>query len=424
MCPTYYEMLRAPDKDFHLRYRLALAADKHGIRAAARQFGCSRNTVRKWLRRYQANGKAGLKEQSRRPRRIPHQTPAAVERRVLAVRKQIPCFGPQRLKADFDLPCSTGAIARILRQHGLTRSRRKPHRPKVNLSAEKLRWKPCGRLQIDTKDLIDLPAYKPLIERGFPRYQFTARMVPEGALWFAYSHFNDSTYGLLFADRLLHSLKTHGVDLAELVVQTDNGSEFGGNWNRKSLPPFTQLVEQRWKCRQHRFNPPHRATFNSDLECVHGIIEPEFYELEHFSSLRDLTRKAFAYQLYFNLVRKNSNKGHQTPAQLISARAPNVRSAVLCLPPVVLSSARDSPTPHQLLVGHDLPELLTATNGGPSGGLRHDGVDEIFGIPQRARDKVPDSGAGVRAVRCPSIPPAEAPRESLDPLTTVARAQA
>ncbi len=44
------------------------------------------------------------------------------------------------------------------------------------------------------------------------------------------------------------------VNLAQLVVQTDNGSEFGGNWNRRhGLPPFTQLVEQKYGCRTHRF---------------------------------------------------------------------------------------------------------------------------------------------------------------------------
>lgn len=358
MCPPYYEMIRASDKDFHLRYRLVMAAQK-GIRATGRQFRCSRNTVRKWLGRYQQQGKPGLAERSRAPRRIPHKTSPAVERRVLAVRRQIPCFGPRRLKRDFDLPCSTGAIARILKQRGLTRSRKKPHRPRLNLSAEKMTWPPFGRLQIDTKDLIDLPALCPLIQQsGWPRYQFTARLVPEGALWLAYSHANDSTYALLFADRLLACFQRHGVKLADLVVQTDNGSEFGGTWNRKSLPPFTALVERKWKCRQHRFNPPHRSTYNSDVESIHGHMEPEFYELERFSGRpADLLAKAWTYQLYFNLLRPNSNKGDRTPASLCAQRAPHVSPQVLYLPPVLLSSARDSPTPRQLLVGHDLPEL-------------------------------------------------------------------
>ena len=361
MCPPYYEMLRAQDKDFHLRWRLVMAALRQGIRAATRQFGCSRKTVRKWLRRYRQQGKPGLAELSRRPKRSPQQTPAAVETRVLKARRRIPCFGPRRLKRDFGLPCSTGAIARLLRQHGLVRSRKKAHRPPRNLSAEKMTWRPFSRLQIDTKDLSDLPALQPLLEcAGFPRYQFTARLVPEGALWLAYSHSCDSTYGLLFADRLLACFRRHGVRLSDLTVQTDNGSEFGGNWNRKSLPPFTQLVEQKWKCRQHRFNPPHRATHNSDLESVHGLMEPEFYELERFAPRAvDLIRKAWTYQLYFNLVRQNSNKNNRTPAELCAQRAPWVQPAVLYLPPVLLSSARDSPTPQQLLVGHHVPELLS-----------------------------------------------------------------
>jgi len=41
-------------------------------------------------------------------------------------------------------------------------------------------------------------------------------------------------------------------------------------------------VEQEYGCRAHRFNPPHRSTYNSDVEAVHGLMEPEFYELERF----------------------------------------------------------------------------------------------------------------------------------------------
>lgn len=242
----------------------------------------------------------------------------------MAKRQQIPCFGPQRLKGDFDLPCSTGAIARILRQRGLVRCRKKPCPRERDLSAEKMTWPPFSRLQMDVKDLADLPSYAGWIgSAGFPRYQFTARPVPEGALWLSYSHSNDSTYGLLFADRLLAWFEKHGVCLADLTVQTDIGSEFGGTWNQKSRPPFTRLVEDKWKCRQHRFNPPHGSTCNSDVETVHGILEPEFFELESFSAhFSAFLNQAFTYQLYFNLVRTNSNKNHQTPAQLSQVRLP------------------------------------------------------------------------------------------------------
>jgi hypothetical protein len=189
-----------------------------------------------------------------------------------------------------------------------------------------MRW-PFGLLQMDVKDLQDLPGYRELIPFGLPRFQFTARMVPEGTLWLAFSAVNDSTYALVFADRLLAHLARCGVDLRPLVVQTDNGSEFGGNWNRRhGLPPFTKLVEQKYGCRQHRFNPPHRSTYNSDVEAVHGIMEREFYELERFrGSVSAFLGQAYSYQLYFNLLRRNSAKAGRTPEQLRQARAPTVR---------------------------------------------------------------------------------------------------
>jgi len=363
-------MIRSSNPSFALRYRIVQSALQHGIRAAARAFGCSRNTVRKWLRRYQQEGKPGLKPRSRAPHRIPHKTPQELEQRVLAARDSIPCFGPQRLKDEFALPCSTGAIGRILRQNGRSRRRKKPRPPARSLAAAKLAWRPFGLLQIDVKDLIDLPGYRELIPFGLPRFQFTARVVPEGGIWLAFSAVNDSTYALLFADRLLAHLKRCGVDLSELVVQTDNGSEFGGNWNRRhGLPPFTKLVEQKYRCRAHRFNPPHRSTYNSDVEAVHGLMEPEFYELERFNgSVRGFLDQAYSYQLYFNLLRRNSAKAGQTPEQLRQARAPSVSPRIHLLPPVLLSSldAQDLPLPRQVLAGHDVPGYVKPRGAGDS----------------------------------------------------------
>jgi transposase-like protein len=36
-------------------------AKQHGIKPAMRHFSCSRNTIRKWLRRFEKEGEAGLK---------------------------------------------------------------------------------------------------------------------------------------------------------------------------------------------------------------------------------------------------------------------------------------------------------------------------------------------------------------------------
>ena len=53
----YYTMIRSKHHKFDLR--LVIQAKEHGICHAARSFGCSRNTVRKWLRRFEHHGRRG-----------------------------------------------------------------------------------------------------------------------------------------------------------------------------------------------------------------------------------------------------------------------------------------------------------------------------------------------------------------------------
>ncbi|HXG33877.1 MAG TPA: hypothetical protein VNJ11_10965 [Bryobacteraceae bacterium] len=170
---------------------------------------------------------------------------------------------------------------------------------------------------------------------------------------------------MLFADRLLEHFRRSGVDLAQLVVQTDHGSEFGGTWNRRhGLPPFTKLVEQTYGCGAHRFNPPHRSTYNSDVEAVHGLMEPEFYELERFrGSVRQFLNQVHSYQFYFNLLRRNRNRGGATPEQLRAARAPTVDPKIFFLPPVLLSSleAHHLPILRRVVMGQNVPGYVTVS---------------------------------------------------------------
>ena len=57
-----------------LRLKLVHHAQKYGIKAASKYFSCSRNTIRKWLKRYQGKGSTGLVNRPRIPLKIPHKT--------------------------------------------------------------------------------------------------------------------------------------------------------------------------------------------------------------------------------------------------------------------------------------------------------------------------------------------------------------
>lgn len=60
-------------KDRHnFRKRLVSYAMKHWIKPAAREYRCSPNTVRLWIRRYQKEGYSGLVDRSRAPHHCPH----------------------------------------------------------------------------------------------------------------------------------------------------------------------------------------------------------------------------------------------------------------------------------------------------------------------------------------------------------------
>jgi transposase-like protein len=50
---TKFELYCMRTDRHSLHQKLVAFAQRHGLTAAARQLGCSRNTVRKWLRRHQ-----------------------------------------------------------------------------------------------------------------------------------------------------------------------------------------------------------------------------------------------------------------------------------------------------------------------------------------------------------------------------------
>ncbi|MFF9984851.1 IS481 family transposase, partial [Streptomyces erythrochromogenes] len=84
----------------------------------AEEMGISRPTAHKWVRRWRAEGDAGLHDRSSRPNTTPHRTLAAVEASVCDLRTRRK-LGPARIGPILGLPTST--VHRILTRHGLNR---------------------------------------------------------------------------------------------------------------------------------------------------------------------------------------------------------------------------------------------------------------------------------------------------------------
>ena len=107
------------------RMQFVREAASEGTRMAplCRAFGISRKTGYKWLGRYEREGEAGLQELSRRPKRSPTSTAAAVVEAVLAVREAHPTWGGRKIRAYLAARWHEGVpaastITDILRRHG------------------------------------------------------------------------------------------------------------------------------------------------------------------------------------------------------------------------------------------------------------------------------------------------------------------
>ena len=100
------------------------------------RFGIRRNTGYKWVRRYTAQGLAGLQEKSRAPHRCPHRMSEEVEASLLAAKRAHLHWGPRKIlpylaqrRPDLDLPAPSTA-GELFQRAGLSqaRTRRRGHR--------------------------------------------------------------------------------------------------------------------------------------------------------------------------------------------------------------------------------------------------------------------------------------------------------
>ena len=102
--------------------RLARAGGAN-VRELCRRYRVSSATAYLWLGRYDAEGRLGLENRSRRPLRSPRRTPDEMEARVVAIRQAHPAWGGRKIRRVLETqgaaPPSASTITEILRRRGL-----------------------------------------------------------------------------------------------------------------------------------------------------------------------------------------------------------------------------------------------------------------------------------------------------------------
>ena len=308
-----------------------------------RAYGTKRQTVAKWVKRYKKEGKDGLKDKSRARRTpSPHKTPEETEKEIVRIAKNKKCrIGQDRILLELpeDMKCSTATINRIMHEHNLIKKRKRKYQKKRQCAEYKKTLKALRNWQVDVKELHDIPNIVALVEAGIiPNFQYTARDQVTGLTFVCYAWEHTLINSVRFVSALFEHIKRFGIHPSEVIVQTDNGSEFIGNIFARESSLFTTTVENTYRSK-HKTIPIGKKEWQGVVESLHGRIEYEFYDVEEFRSLSDFLSKAYTYILYWNLDRKRlSDK--KSPMMLIKEKCRIFDASVGDFQPFVLDSMK------------------------------------------------------------------------------------
>jgi transposase InsO family protein len=172
------------------RFEFVIACEKQeeSMAQICRQFGVSRQTGYKWLRRYRENPEPmTLDDLSRKPTHCPQETGQGVVDAVVDARRRYPHWGPRKLKVWLgkQLPAvrwpATSTIGEILRRQGLTRPPRRRLRtppytkPFAEVTAPNQLWCIDFKGQFNTQD--GARVYPLTITDAFSRFLLCCEIV-------------------------------------------------------------------------------------------------------------------------------------------------------------------------------------------------------------------------------------------------------
>jgi transposase InsO family protein len=289
------------------RYDAVLAVIRDGMRVVevAEKLGVHRDTVHTWLARYEAEGLDGLVERSHRPKHSPHQMPAAIEARVLELRRWRPHWGPMSIRHQLGrehvvpLPSVSG-IYRALRRHGLLES---PDRRK-RLPTYK-RWERGRPMELWQMDVVG----GVLLADGTECKVLTG--IDDHSRFCVCAGVTARATTRPVCGFFAQALERHGVPEE---VLTDNGKVFT---NRFGLKPTEVLFDK--ICREngiaHRLTAPKSPTTTGKIERFHRTLRIEFLSGRIFSSLKTAQAELDAWVADYNTNRPHQSLKMQTPLE-------------------------------------------------------------------------------------------------------------
>lgn len=280
-------------------------SDGMSVADAARLHGVHRSAAYKWWRRFEDEGPAGLADRSRRPEHSPNQTSQELVDELLALKRQHPLFGPEKLVDRLEvlhgepvMAASTAGL--ILDRHGMVKKRRKRNASPGRIEQQAFEVAGAGdTMTADFKGQIRMGngalCYPLTVVDPFSRYILDIVALP-------------STHMAPVIAAFEKIFRKHGVPRQ---IVTDNGTPF---CSAQSFGGLTQL--SRWWI-EHGSLParikPGCPQQNGCHERMHKGLG-EWIEIHPRMDLCGHQRSFDAFIHEFNTIRSHKALGRRTPA--------------------------------------------------------------------------------------------------------------
>jgi len=288
----------------------------------AKQLGISRQTVYKWVRRFRAEGLAGLADRSSRPHHMPRQTSPKTTAAIVAARVRHHA-GPVRLAAILGLPAST--IAAVLARAGL------PRLADVDrLTGQLLRGRrhsdrryerehPGDLLHVDVKKLGRVPAgggwrvhgrSEPVRGRG-NGWDYVHVAVDDHTRLAYAEVLPDERAGTCagFLRRAVAWLAAHGVTTRRVLTDNAKSYRIGAAW----ITACTELRIAR------HFIQPGRPWTNGKAERFNRTLQTEWAYAQAWTCNDDRTAALDGWLKHYNTARSHSALGGHPPISRLAA---------------------------------------------------------------------------------------------------------
>ena len=296
------------------RYQAVLEVLNDGATATdvARRHGVARQTVHGWLRKYAANGLAGLADMASKPLSCPHQMGPSVEARIVELRHQHPGWGPRTILYWLDkegtepLPGRT-SVERCLIRHGLVT----PQARKRKRSDYK-RWERSRAMELWQMDIVGgvrlADGSEAKIVSGIDdhsRFVISAAVVVRAT-------------ARPVCDALEAAIARHG---APEAILSDNGKVFTARFGPGPGPVLFDRI-----CRdndiRHILTAPRSPTTTGKVERWHKTLRSEFLTGKVFADLAQAQNRLDAWVHSYNHERPHQSIGGAPPYERFKLAAP------------------------------------------------------------------------------------------------------